>query len=79
MKGTRRPWPWALAVAVGCGSGSAGLPASGTGVSCPAGAYILDGGCAELPPFSDAGIAFDADDAGSEAASAASDAAIGGD
>ena len=56
----------ALAFAAGCGGGSGGgLPASGTGVSCNAGQYILDGGCVDLPPFSDATIAFDEDDAAS--------------
>jgi hypothetical protein len=52
----------AVAVAAGCGtasSGPAALPVSGTDVSCAAGMYILDGGCAELPPFSDASVAFD--------------------
>jgi hypothetical protein len=64
----------ALAVAGGCGSGSSGgLPASGTGVSCPAGTYILDGGCVALPPFSDASVVSDQGD--SDGSAAAEDAA----
>jgi hypothetical protein len=67
-----------LALVAGCtDSGSSGPPASGSGTSCPAGDYILGGGCVPLPsPVSDAQPLLDEGDASDSGAlgDAASDA-----
>jgi hypothetical protein len=56
----------ALAVAMGCGKASSGgLPTSGTDLSCGDSMYISNGVCARLPPFSDAGVAFNHGDSSS--------------
>jgi hypothetical protein len=57
-----------LLAAPSCGSsGGAGPVASGEDVICGPSMYILDGGCVNLPAFSDAGGPYDdGEDAGVE-------------
>ncbi len=69
----------ALIAFVACGHGNedGGLPVSGTDISCGPSMYISNGGCVELPPFSDASV--HPDEGASDAGPSSADGAVDSD